>query len=93
MWYNLKQEVMLVKAIYSLRIEIEQLEDGDYRYMATSPDLPNLIVAGDTIDEVWAELPAVARALIDTMLETGQPIPDGLEAISLPYRAGLLVTV
>jgi predicted RNase H-like HicB family nuclease len=48
--------------VYNLSISIEQLQDGDYRYMATSPDLPNLIVAGDTIDEVWPKflpLPAL----------------------------------
>jgi predicted RNase H-like HicB family nuclease len=61
-----------MELVYSLKVEIEQLEDGDYRYMATSPDLPNLIVAGDTIDEVLAEVPLVARALIETMQETGQ---------------------
>jgi predicted RNase H-like HicB family nuclease len=61
-----------MELVYSLKIEIEHLEDSDYRYMATSPDLPNLIVAGDTIDEVLAEVPLVARALIETMQETGQ---------------------
>ncbi len=65
-----------MKLVYNLKITIEQLEDGDYRYMATSPDLPNLIVAGDTIDEVLAEAPSVARALIETMQETGQPVPE-----------------
>jgi predicted RNase H-like HicB family nuclease len=62
--------------VYNLSISIEQLQDGDYRYMATSPDLPNLIVAGDTIDEVLAEVPPVARALIETMQETGEPLPE-----------------
>jgi predicted RNase H-like HicB family nuclease len=65
-----------MELVYNLRINIEQLDDGDYRYMATSPDLPNLIVAGDTINEVLAEAPVVARALIETMRETGQPIPE-----------------
>jgi hypothetical protein len=31
--------------LYDLQIEVEELHDGsDYRYMATSSDLPNLIV-------------------------------------------------
>ncbi|MGE5445424.1 MAG: hypothetical protein ACM3SR_12620 [Ignavibacteriales bacterium] len=39
--------------LYDLQITIEELDDGeDYRYMATSPDLPNLIVVGDTVEEV-----------------------------------------
>lgn len=82
-----------METVYSLRIEIERLEDGDYRYMATSPDLPNLIVAGDTVNEVLAEAPAVARALIETMRETGQPLPNRLKVVPMPYQADLLVTV
>ncbi len=54
--------------MYELRIEVEELDDGgDYRYMGTSPDLPNLIVVGDTVEEVLALAPGVARALIETM--------------------------
>jgi predicted RNase H-like HicB family nuclease len=82
-----------MEVVYNLRINIEQLEDGDYRYMATSPDLPNLIVAGDTIDEVLAEAPLVARALIETMRETGQPVPETLEVEAMPYQANLPVAV
>ncbi len=79
--------------VYNLRIQIEQLDDGDYRYMATSPDLSNLIVAGDTLDEVLADIPAVARALIETMQETGQPLPQALKLGSIPYQANLPVAV
>jgi predicted RNase H-like HicB family nuclease len=82
-----------MELVYNLRLTIEPLEDGDYRYMATSPDLPNLIVAGDTIDEVLAEAPAVARALIETMRETGQPVPEMLKLEELPYQASLPVAV
>jgi predicted RNase H-like HicB family nuclease len=82
-----------MEVVYNLRINIEQLEDGDYRYMATSPDLPNLIVAGDTIDEVLAEAPAVARALIETMRETGQLVPETLKIEAMPYQANLPVAV
>ena len=82
-----------MELVYNLKINIEQLEDGDYRYMATSPDLPNLIIAGDTIDEILAEVPVVARALIETMRETGQPIPEALKLEPMPYQANLPVAV
>lgn len=50
---------------YEFCIEIHALDDGgDYRYMATSPDLSGLIVAGDTPDEVLSLVPPVAAALI-----------------------------
>lgn len=65
--------------LYDLRIELEELDDGsDYRYMATSPDLPNLIVVGDTTDEVLALAPQVASALIASMKAAGDPLPESL---------------
>jgi predicted RNase H-like HicB family nuclease len=82
-----------MELVYNLKIKIVSLKDGDYRYMATSPDLPNLIVAGDTVDEVLAEVPVVARALIETMRETGQPLPDALRLEPMPYQANLPVVV
>ena len=66
-------------ALYDLKIKVEKLDDGgDYRYMATSPDLPNLIVAGDTEDEVLALAPQVAAALIASMQAAGDPLPKKL---------------
>ena len=53
--------------IYNLRIVVEALDDGDYRYLATSPDLPNLFVAGETPEEVLSLAPQVASALIASM--------------------------
>ena len=39
--------------VYDLAIHVEEIQDGgDYRYVATSPDLPGLLVAGDTAEEV-----------------------------------------
>ena len=49
---------------YELQIKLEEMrEGGDYRYLATSPDLPTLIVAGDSAEEVLASAPQVASAL------------------------------
>jgi predicted RNase H-like HicB family nuclease len=60
-----------------LRVEVEELDDGgDYRYLGTSPDLSNLIVVGDTIEDVLALAPGVARALIEAMREHGQAVPN-----------------
>jgi predicted RNase H-like HicB family nuclease len=60
------------EVLYELQIEVEELKDGgDYRYMATSPDLPNLIVVGDTIEEVLELAPSVAGALIASMQAAG----------------------
>ena len=79
--------------LYDLEITIEELEDGgDYRYLATSPDLPNLLVAGDTVDEVLAIAPQVAAALIASMKATGDPLPEGLQRVSsLPFTSRITV--
>ena len=78
---------------YDLRIQVEELNDGgDYRYLATSPDLSNLIVVGDTMDEVLALAPQVAAALIASMKAAGDPLPKTLRAIpSLPSTSHILV--
>jgi len=81
--------------LYDLRITIEELNDGgDYRYMATSPDLPNLIVVSDTVDEVLSLAPQVAAALIASMQAAGDRLPDTLRTVpSLPYASHIAVPV
>jgi predicted RNase H-like HicB family nuclease len=65
--------------LYDLEIEIEELDDGgDYRYTATSLDLPNLTVVGDTTEEVLGLVPQVAAALIASMKAAGDALPDTL---------------
>ena len=75
--------------MYDLRIELEELDDGgDYRYMATSPDLPGLIVAGDTTEEVLALAPHVASALIASLKAAGDPLPESVQTVtSLPFSS------
>ncbi|MCX7707140.1 MAG: type II toxin-antitoxin system HicB family antitoxin [Anaerolineae bacterium] len=69
--------------LYDIKIQIEELEDGgDYRYLATSPDLPGLLVVGDTPDEVLALAPAVASALIASLKAAGDPLPPALSPIA-----------
>ncbi len=80
--------------LYDLQLLIEELDDGsDYRYVGGSPDLPNLIVVGDTVDEVVSLAPQVATALIASMKASGDPLPDTLRRIpALPFASRLLVT-
>ncbi len=81
--------------LYDLQIEVEELKDGsDYHYIATSPDLPNLIVAGDTVEEVLALAPSVAAALIASMQAHGTPLPSTLRRVtSLPSAFRVPVAV
>jgi predicted RNase H-like HicB family nuclease len=81
--------------LYSLRIVVEELkDDGDYRYVASSPDLPNLIVAGDTPDEVLSLAPRVASTLIASMKAAGDKLPNTLQFIqSLPFTTHTAIAV
>jgi len=68
---------------YDIQIKVEKLKDGgDYQYIATSPDLPGLLVAGDTPEEVLALAPDVASALIASLQAAGDPLPATLRPIS-----------
>lgn len=80
-------------SFYDMAIEVEELADGgDYRYMATSHDLPGLIVVGDTPEEVLSEAPRVAAALIAAMKADGSPLPEAVREIrSLPFTSRLAV--
>lgn len=79
--------------LYDLEIKVDELDDGgDYRYMATSPDLPGLIVVGDTAEEVLALAPHVASALIASLKAAGDTLPETVRAVtSLPFSSRVAV--
>lgn len=79
--------------LYDLRIVVEELQDGgDYRFLATSPDLPGLLVAGNTPEEVLSLAPDVAGALIASLKASGDPLPDTLRRVSsTPFESHIAV--
>ena len=74
---------------YSVTLEIEHVPEGPY--LATSPDLPGLIVQADTPEEVIRLAPDIARDLIEVMQETGQPLPAKLKPLHTPLRVSVMV--
>lgn len=80
--------------IYDLAIHVEEIRDGgDYRYLATSPDLPGLLVAGETPEEVLSLAPSVAGALIASLQAEGDPLPATIHPMSsFPMVAHVAVT-
>ncbi len=69
--------------LYDLALRVEEIQDGgDYHYLATSPDLPGLLVAGDTAEEVLALAPSVAGALIASLQAEGDPLPATIRSVS-----------
>jgi len=75
--------------MYQITLEIERLEEGPY--LGTSPDLPGLIVQGTSPEEVVSLAPAIARDLIEVMIQTRQPLPPGLHPLEAPARVSILV--
>lgn len=59
--------------MYKFSLEIDQLAEGPY--LGTSPELPGLVVQGESVQEVLALAPHVALDLIAVMIESGQPLP------------------
>lgn len=61
-----------------LKIKIEPLEEGGY--LATSTDLPELLAQGRTLTETMEIAQDVARKLVESYLDHGDPLPDALQA-------------
>ncbi|MHB0874495.1 MAG: type II toxin-antitoxin system HicB family antitoxin [Anaerolineae bacterium] len=78
---------------YELVITVEELCDGgDYQYVATSPDLPTLVVAGDSPEEVLELAPRVAQALIASMAASGDELPASLCRVhELPHSVRVTI--
>ncbi|HYN22852.1 MAG TPA: type II toxin-antitoxin system HicB family antitoxin [Thermoanaerobaculia bacterium] len=75
--------------MYKITLELEKLPEGPY--LGTSPDLPGLVVQGDSVEEVIQLAPDVAHDLIAVIIETNQQLPPGIETVSAPGRLSVLV--
>ena len=73
-----------------IHLEIENLEQGGY--IATSLDLPGLVAQGRTIAECLEIAQDVARKLIESYLEHGDPLPAKLTATH-PFKIGVSIPV
>jgi len=77
------------KSLLRVPLVIEQVEDGSL--MATSPRLDGLIILADTIEELQAIAPGIARALIEAKREQGE-VPDlQPEPLTLPLETEILL--
>jgi antitoxin HicB len=63
---------------FFLPVQIEPLEEGGF--LATSADLPGLIAQGRTRAETVEIAQDVARRLIESHLEHGDPLPETVRA-------------
>jgi len=60
-----------------LKLHIEALDEGGY--VATSPMLPGLVAQGRTLSETMEIAHDVARKIIESYEEHGDPLPPGIE--------------
>lgn len=65
----------------NLRIETEQEEDG--RWIAEVPDLPGVLVYGDSRDDAVARVKALALRALADRLENGEPVPQAADFFSV----------
>jgi antitoxin HicB len=60
----------------AIKLHVEPLDEGGY--VATSPDVPGLVVEGRSLVEVTEIARDVARKIAESCLEHGDPLPAAL---------------
>jgi antitoxin HicB len=63
---------------FYLPVKIEPLDEGGY--LATSDDLPGLVAQGRTVAETMEIAQDVARKLVESYIEHGDPLPPKIRA-------------
>ena len=66
---------------YRLHLQIRRVENG--QYLATSEEFAGLVAQGRTMAEAVEIAQDVARKLIESCREHGDPLPDGLHAMNM----------
>ncbi len=69
---------------YMVSIKIEKLDEG--AYLATSDALPGLVAEGRTIAETMEIAQDVARKVIESYIEHGDPLPPEMAPASRTVR-------
>ncbi|HOV81984.1 MAG TPA: type II toxin-antitoxin system HicB family antitoxin [Methanothrix sp.] len=69
---------------YIVSIKIEKLDEG--AYLATSDALPGLVAEGRTVAETMEIARDVARKIVESYIEHGDPLPAGMTPASRTVR-------
>jgi predicted RNase H-like HicB family nuclease len=70
------------RRLQAMKIETEREDDG--RWIAEVPDLPGVIVYGESREEALSKVKALALRVLADRLEHGESIPDLGEVFSVP---------
>ena len=75
----------------TIRLRVEPLAEGGY--VATSPDVPGLVAEGRSVVEVAEIAQGLARKIVESCLDHGDPIPPALSNLVSAGAVDLLVPV
>ncbi len=75
----------------TIKLHVEPLADGGY--IATSPDVPGLVAEGRSVVEVAEIAQGLARKIVESCLDHGDPIPPALSNLVASGTVDLLVPV
>ena len=75
----------------TIRLHVEPLAEGGY--VATSPDVPGLVAEGRSVVEVAEIAQGLARKIVESCLDHGDPIPPALSNLVSAGAVDLLVPV
>ena len=64
---------------YRLHLQVHKVENG--QFLATSDNFPGLVAQGRTIAETTEIAQDVARKLIESYREHGDPLPEALQML------------
>ena len=63
----------------TIKLHLEPLEEGGY--VATSPDVPGLVAQGRNMTETVEIAQGLARKIVESCIEHGDPIPPALAGL------------
>jgi len=76
---------------FFLELQVESLDKGGY--VATSRDFPGLVAQGRTLAETLEIAQDVARKLVESHIEHGDPLPSRVRAALRRTRRSAKVTI
>ena len=76
---------------FFLELQVEPLKEGGY--VATSRDFPGLVAQGRTLAETLEIAQDVARKLVESHIEHGDPLPSRVRAALRRTRRSAKVTI
>jgi len=75
----------------AIRLHVEPLDEGGF--VATSPDVPGLVVEGRSLVEVAEIAQDVARKIAESCREHGDPLPPALVGLDMSQPVDFMIPI